>query len=292
MEFLDGVFLPIVTPFLDGELDMESYVRLLRHYADAGISGVIPLGTTGEAPTIDEEESRTVIEATIETVGSRIPIYIGVSSNSTRKAVHWIEELNRYPVEGYLVTSPYYNLPSQAGIYDHFAALAESTDRHLLIYNIPYRTGRNVENETVFRLSEIENIVGIKDSCGNIAHTAELIRDRAHGFSVLTGEDALFYFNLAAGGNGGILASAHISTPQFLRIHELVRQNNHRAALDLWNPLSRMIPLFFKEPNPAPIKYLLAEMGLIRSAEVRAPLAPISDAPQGALREIVTAANP
>jgi len=275
---MQGVFIPMITPFWDGRIDIDSYKQLLRLYLEKGVAGFIPLATTGEAPTIEEDEYFRVLETTIETVAARALIYAGISSNSTRKAEHLIQTLNRYSVDGYLITSPYYNLPSQAGIYDHFARLAEATDRGILIYNIPYRTGRNVENETILRLSKLKEIVGIKDSCGNVSQTIELLRERDPAFSVLTGEDVLFYFNIVHGGNGGVLASAHLHTERFLRIHELVLANNHREALAEWNKISGLIPLLFKEPNPAPVKYILQRKGLIRSAEVRAPLAPISEA--------------
>ncbi|MGA2640324.1 MAG: 4-hydroxy-tetrahydrodipicolinate synthase [Spirochaetia bacterium] len=276
-DLLQGVYLPIVTPFYEEQVDFDSYSLLLRHYLEKGISGLIPLGTTGEAPTIEEEEFFKIVEATLETVASRIPIFVGISSNSTRKALHVIQGLAKYPLQGYLVTSPYYNLPSQQGIYEHFRKLADSTDRKIIMYNIPSRTGRNIENETIFRLSKVPNMAGIKDSCGNIAQTIELLRERDPGFSVLTGEDILFYFNIVGGGSGGILAAAHLQTERFMRIYDLVQKNEHRQALQEWNCISKVIPLLFKEPNPAPVKYVLSRKGLIRSEEVRLPLAPISE---------------
>ncbi len=274
---LEGVFLPVITPFFEGQVDFTSYERLLQHYISKGISGLIPLGTTGEVPTIDEEEYFRIVDATVRIVDSRVPVLVGVSSNSTMKALHIVEALARYPVQGYLVTSPYYNLPSQLGIYEHFRTLAGSTDRKIVIYNIPYRTGRNIENDTIFKLSKIPNIVGIKDSCGNIAQTLELLRDRDPGFSVLTGEDTLFYFNIVNGGSGGILAAAHLRTECFTKTRQLVQQNDHHKALQEWNRISKIIPLLFKEPNPAPVKYVLAKKGLIRSEEVRLPLVSVSD---------------
>ena len=271
-----GVLLPVITPFTDGEVDIAAYTRMLTHYQDAGIHGLIPLGTTGEAPTVEDDEARRIIEATIEVAGGRVPIYVGVSSNSTNKAAHLVEALNRYPVDGYLVTSPYYNLPSQQGILEHFTRLAGSTDKNILIYNIPYRTGRNVENETILKLSRIANVVGIKDSCGIVSQSIELLRERDPDFSVLTGEDILFYFNITSGGSGGILASAHVQTDRFIRAWDSVQRGDMKAALHEWNMLSRIIPFLFREPNPAPIKYILARKGIIASPELRQPLTAIS----------------
>ena len=277
MKKLQGVYLPLITPFLHDQVDYNSYRNLLNYYLSKGIDGIIPLATTGEVPTVDHDEYKRILEITIETVNGKIPIYAGLSSNSTKKAVELIRKLDNYRISGFLITSPYYNLPSQQGIYDHFMNLSESTDHDIIIYNIPYRTGRNIENDTVFRLSRAKNIIGIKDSSGNANQTIELLRDRDPGFSVLTGEDILFYFNIVSGGDGGILASAHLNTEAFIEIFKSVKNNNHTAALDKWNGISKAIPLLFKEPNPAPIKYILAKKGLLASDQVRLPLSTISD---------------
>jgi 4-hydroxy-tetrahydrodipicolinate synthase len=285
---VNGVLIPLVTPFIDGRVDIESYKRLLLHYLGKGIHGLIPLGTTGESPTVEENEYNRIVEATVDVVKGKVPVYVGVSSNSTVKAVHLIENLNRYRVSGYLVTSPYYNLPSQDGIFEHYARIAGSTDKHVLIYNIPYRTGRNVENATTLRLSKIPNIVGIKDSSGNVPQSIELLRERDPGFSVLTGEDILFYFNVVSGGNGGIMASAHLQTDRFVRVWDCVQKNDLQTALSEWNELTKMIPLLFKEPSPAPIKYILARKGLIESAELRPPMTGVTEAFKSVLDNFLT----
>jgi len=274
---IKGVLLPVITPFVGGKVDIETYKKLLVYYLGKGIHGIIPLGTTGESPTIEEDEYNEIVEATIDVAKDMVPIYVGVSSNSTRKAIHQIENLNLYNISGYLVTSPYYNLPSQQGIFEHFAKLADATDKQILIYNIPYRTGRNVENETILRLSKVPNIVGIKDSCGIVSQSIELLRDRDPQFAIFTGEDMLFYFNIVSGGNGGILASAHLQTDRFVRVWESVQQIDLKTALLEWHKLTRMIPLLFTEPNPAPIKYILAKKGIIASPELRPPMGTISE---------------
>ena len=272
-----GVLLPVITPFVGGKVDIATYKKLLLHYLSKGIHGLVPLGTTGESPTIEEDEYNQIVEATIEVAKDKVPIYVGVSGNSTRKVIDQINSLNSYDITGYLVTSPYYNLPSQQGIFDHFAMLADSTDKQILIYNIPYRTGRNVENETILRLSKIPNIVGIKDSSGIVSQSIELLRERHPRFAVFTGEDILFYFNIVSGGNGGILASAHLQTDRFVRVWESVQEIDLKTALMEWNKLTKMIPLLFTEPNPAPIKYILAKKGIIASPELRPPMGTISE---------------
>jgi 4-hydroxy-tetrahydrodipicolinate synthase len=273
---IGGVYLPIITPFSGGKVDLAGYRSLLGYYLEKGIHGIVPLGTTGECPTIEEAECHEIVEATVDLAGA-VPIFVGISANSTAKGVRQIRALDQYPVAGFLVTSPYYNLPSQRGILDHYRALADATGKQILIYNIPYRTGRNLENETILELSSVPNIVGIKDSCGIMPQSIELLRERDSRFAVLTGEDLFFYFNLVSGGDGGILASAHVRTEGFLRVWEAVRRGDLKGALGEWNGLARIIPLLFEEPNPAPIKYILSRKGVIGSAEVRAPLAPISE---------------
>ena len=284
---MQGVCLPIVTPFYKGALDLDSYQSLVRHYVAKGVSALIPLGTTGEAPTIEEAEYIEIVEATIAAAGGGVPIVPGISSNSTHKAEKLLRNLERYPVEGYLVTSPYYNLPSQQGIYEHFLALSRATAKKLFVYNIPYRTGRNIENDTILKIAQLPHISGIKDSCGSIAQSLELLRRRPSGFFVLTGEDALFFVNLACGGDGGILAAAHLNTERFLKVLELSRSNDHHGALREWEGFCGSIPLLFGEPNPGPVKYALFRKGLIRSEETRLPLAPISDTLKGRLDQLI-----
>ena len=282
-----GVWLPIVTPFVDGEIDYPGYERLVDHYVRAGVTGIIPLGTTGESPTVDETETETLIERTVETVNGRVPIVVGVSGNDTRKVVKTIKRLERHRIDGLLATCPYYNRPSQDGLRAHFTHLAEATDRPILIYNIPYRTGVNLANDTLLALAELPNIAGVKDSSGDVAQSLALLRRRPEGFSVLTGEDAYFYTMLAHGGDGGILASAHLETEAFLAVYERMAANDHHGARVVWSTLEAMIPLLFKEPNPMPVKHCLWRAGLIRSPECRLPMTRVSPALGHELETIV-----
>jgi 4-hydroxy-tetrahydrodipicolinate synthase len=189
-----------------------------------------------------------------------------------------VKRLQKHAVQGILSVCPYYNRPSQDGMREHFTRVAEATDRPILIYNIPYRTGVNLTNETLLALASVPNIAGVKDSSGNIAQSLDLLRQRPPGFAVLTGEDAFFYTMLAHGGDGGILASAHVETAAFLSVFERMAANDHQGALKAWSRLEPMVPLLFKEPNPVPIKHCLWRQGLIASAECRLPLTRVSDA--------------
>ena len=273
-----GVWLPIVTPFVDGEIDYVGYERLVDHYVRAGVAGVIPLGTTGESPTVDETEAEGLIERTVAAVDGRVRILVGVSGNDTRKVVKTVKRLERHRIDGLLATCPYYNRPSQDGLREHFVRVAEATDRPILIYNIPYRTGVNLANDTLLALAELPNVAGVKDSSGDVAQSLALLRRRPEGFSVLTGEDAYFYTMLAHGGDGGILASAHLETETFIGVDASMAANDHHGARALWSVLEAVIPLLFKEPNPMPIKHCLWRRGLIGSPECRLPLTRISPA--------------
>ena len=274
---ITGVWLPIITPFKENKIDYHSYKRLIEHYSDKGISGFIPLGTTGESPTLSDFEFEDMIEKTMDYNNRRLPVYIGVGGNCTAQVIKKVKIAEYYDIKGILSVCPYYTRPSQEGIYSHFKSIAEETPLDIIMYNIPYRTGVNMENETIHKLSEIKNIVGLKDCCGNIKQTSELLMNPPKDFSILTGEDILFFLTLTMGGHGGILSSSHMKTEMFVEVYNKIKENDLEAALKIWKPLYDFIPLLFKEPNPAPIKYCLERLSLIDSSEVRLPLTQISN---------------
>ena len=274
---MNGVWVPLVTPFREGKVDLPSYRRLVEHYVAQGVSGLFPLGTTGESPTIDDDEAEAIVEATVEIVADRVPVYVGVGGNATHKAIRALRRLERYRFPGIVSVCPYYNRPTQDGMRQHFTAISEATDRRIVVYNIPYRTSVNLANDTLLRLAELPNIVGVKDSSGSIAQSLDLLATKPAGFSVLTGEDALFFTMLCHGAEGGILASSHLATGRFLSVYDRIAANDHQAARLLWAPLAGMMPLLFQEANPMPLKYCLWRQGLIASPECRLPLAGVSD---------------
>jgi len=276
MTTLSGVWLPIVTPFYEGAVDFVSYEKLLEHYIAAGVSGIFPLGTTGESPTLDDDESEALIERTLGVVTGRVPVFVGIGGNSTAKTLKALRRLDRFDFAGIVSVCPYYNRPSQDGLREHFRQISEATDRQIVIYNIPYRTGVNLANDTLLELAERPNIVGVKDSSGNLVQSIELLRRRPAGFSVMTGEDNYYYTMLAHGGDGGILASAHLETAAFVSVYERMLANDHRGARRIWASIETIVPLLFREANPMPIKYCLWRQGLLRSPECRLPLTRVS----------------
>ncbi len=274
---LKGVWLPVITPFINNEVDYISYRKLIDYYIDKKISGIIPLGTTGESSAIEEDEFIQIVETTIETVNKRVPVFFGVGGNYTDKVVRQINKIEKYDFDGILSVSPYFIRPGQTGIFEHFRRISDNTAKNIIVYNIPYRTGRNIENETIYKLASLENIKGIKDSCGDIKQTMELLLNKPDNFSVFTGDDLMFYLTLTLGGDGGILAAAHIDTEKYIKIYELVKSNDHFSAVEYWRSLAGLIPHLFNEPNPSPVKYMLRRMGLISSSETRLPLIDISE---------------
>lgn len=271
-----GVWLPLITPFRDGELDIVSLERLVQHYRRQPIDGIILAATTGEGMTLDPDEVNRLVETVTETLEGQIPVYLGLSGSDTRKVAAAVGQSGRLRIDGYLVACPYYTRPGQDGLYRHFEAVSEAADRPVLIYNIPYRTGVNLANDTLLGLAELPNIAGLKDCCADMGQTFDLLCRRPAGFSVLTGEDALYYGAIAHGADGGILASAHIDTASFAHVRDRLLAGDQPGALAAWRRLSFVPRLLFAEPSPSPIKYWLWRAGLIASPEVRLPMTEVS----------------
>jgi 4-hydroxy-tetrahydrodipicolinate synthase len=287
MAMISGVWLPAVTPFKDGRLDLDSYRRLIERAIASGVSCLFPLSTTGEAPTLDDGEADAIVAATAEIVAGRVPVFVGIGGNDTRKVLKTLKQLSRFEFSGIVSVCPYYNRPSQNGLLQHFTAISEATSRQILVYNIPYRTSVNLANATLLRLAELPNIIGIKDSSGSISQSLELLATKPPGFSVLTGEDALFFPLLCSGADGGILASAHLAAERLISMMHLVTSNDHLAARPLSASLQRLTSILFHEANPMPLKYCLWRQGVIASPECRLPLSQVSAALQNELDAVL-----
>jgi 4-hydroxy-tetrahydrodipicolinate synthase len=275
---LQGLWLPLVTPFRDGELDEASLRRLVRHYAGGPIDGFILAATSGEGMTLGVAELERLVSAVrAEISDSRryVPICLGLSGASTRKLLDALDETAAWPIDGYLIASPYYTRPSQRGLVQHFTELADHASWPIVLYNIPYRTAVNLTNETLLELARHPNIVGIKDCCADRAQSIDFLARRPAGFRVLTGEDAQYHEALADGADGAILLSAHLETEAFAAVQTLLRQGDRDGARACWESVSELTRLLFAEPSPAPAKHWLARTGLIDSAEVRLPMVEI-----------------
>jgi 4-hydroxy-tetrahydrodipicolinate synthase len=274
---ISGLWLPLITPFKDGAVDFASYERLIDHYIALGVDGLFPLGTTGESPALDEVEIDELVARTVARTAGRVPVFVGVGGNATRKVARELKRLERFAFAGIVSVCPYYNRPGQDGLLAHFRSLAAATDRAIVIYNIPYRTAVNLSNDSLLELAQVPNIVGVKDSSGSVAQSLELLARKPKDFAVLTGEDALYFTMMANGGDGGILAASHLMTEHFIEVGRRFAANDVSGARAAWAPLAHSVPLLFAEANPMPIKYLLWRQGLIASPECRLPLTKISD---------------
>lgn len=276
---LQGLWLPLVTPFRDGALDEASLRRLAGHYAAGPVDGLILAATSGEGMTLGIAELERVVALVRDGLADSrraLPVCLGLSGASTSKLQDALDETADWPIDGYLIASPYYVRPSQRGLLQHFTALADHAAWPIVLYNIPYRTAVNLDNETLLRLAEHRNIVGLKDCGADRARSIDLLRQRPAGFKILTGEDAQYYEALTDGADGAILLSAHIETAGFASVRRHWREGNRDAALACWESVAELTRLLFAEPSPAPAKYWLARTGLIARAEVRLPMVEVS----------------
>jgi 4-hydroxy-tetrahydrodipicolinate synthase len=274
---LRGLWLPLITPFRDGELDQASLRRLVRHYNSLPVNGLVLAATTGESLTLEPEEVERLLFTVRDEIGSNhLPLCLGLSGSNTRALLGTLERTATWPIDGYLISCPYYSRPPQLGMLRHFSALADGARYPILLYNIPYRTGVNLDNEAMLRLASHPNVLGLKDCCAERHQSLDLLRRRPAAFAILTGEDAQYHEALLDGADGGILASAHIETETFAQVWKLVAAGERDAALSCWRAVADLTRLLFAEPSPAPIKYWLWRTGLIASAELRLPMTEVS----------------
>ena len=265
-----GVWVPLVTPFHDEGPDLAALRRLVRHYRGAGVDGLVVCGSTGEAAAMDEYEQLTTLDTVLDEAGA-LPVVMGLAGNHQRDVLRRLAVFATRPLAGLLAPAPYYVRPSQAGLLSYFEALADASPAALLLYDIPYRTGAQIETATLLRLADHPNIRAIKDCGGSVEKTQALI---AHGgLQVLAGEDLHVLSTLALGGSGLIAASAHVRPDLFVALYQAMQAQQVALARQLFHALAPVMKLLFAEPNPGPVKGLLARQGMMR-AHVRAPMAP------------------
>lgn len=276
-EQLSGTGVAIITPFSKADLiDFEALAKLLDFLINDGVDYIVTMGTTGETPVLGKEEKKAVIEFTYSHVAGRVPVVAGVGGNCTSEV---LEDLSYFPLEqsvAVLCASPYYNKPSQEGIFQHYKAIAEASTKPIIIYNVPGRTGRNVEVSTTLRLAtEVDNIAGIKEASGDIIQCMQLLKDRPVNFLVVSGDDALALPQMACGMDGVISVAANCFPKEFSAMVKHCLQNEYSAAKILNDRLMPAYDLLFLENNPAGAKAFLYEMGMIENV-VRLPVVPLS----------------
>ncbi|NGZ74786.1 4-hydroxy-tetrahydrodipicolinate synthase [Saccharibacillus alkalitolerans] len=280
---LHGIYMPVITPFLpSGELDLASFHKLSASLVEQGIHGLVVNGTTGESPTVSHEELSLLSAAAKSAIGAaEIPLVLGTGTNDTRASVKKTELAGKLGADAVLAVVPYYNKPSQRGIIEHFRKIAE-VGLPVIVYEIPGRTGVRMEVDTARAIMEMDGIAGMKD-CSGSTELLRALQASGHAKPVLSGDDARLLEFLDAGAAGGMLASAHVRTEDFLSIYRNFRAGRREEALAVFEQLMPLMRLLFEEPNPAPIKWLLAELGHISHGTLRLPMVEIGAELKGKL---------
>jgi 4-hydroxy-tetrahydrodipicolinate synthase len=272
-----GSITALVTPFKDGRIDEKAFQRHVEWQIDQGTHGLVPVGTTGESPTLSHDEHRRVIELCVETAAGSVPVIAGTGSNSTAEAVALTRFASQAGADAALVVTPYYNKPTQEGLYLHFKAINDSGDLPIFIYNIPGRSVVDMSVETMARLAKLPNIAGVKDATANLARVSQQRAAMGQDFIQLSGEDATALGFMAHGGQGCISVTANIAPALCSEFQLACLGGNFKRALELQDRLMPLHDALFVEANPGPVKYAAEKLGLC-SGETRLPLAPLSSA--------------
>jgi 4-hydroxy-tetrahydrodipicolinate synthase len=277
-----GLWIPLITPFHHGDIDKQALKKLVLLYRNSGVAGLVVCGSTGEAAALSDDEQLEVLETVMQEAAG-LPLMFGVSGYHLGKTAARIKTLDPLGIDGILLSAPHYIRPAQPGVIDWFTTLADVSKVPLIVYDIPYRTGVEITLETLLALASHPRICAVKDCGGDAAKTAALIADGR--LQVLCGEDANIFSTMRQGGDGAIAAAAHVHTARFVKIVELLKTGQSAEADALWEPLLPLIEAMFSEPNPGPLKALLASRGLIHN-ELRSPMTRSSSALADKLRQL------
>jgi 4-hydroxy-tetrahydrodipicolinate synthase len=274
--------------FEDGSLDREGLRKLIDWHIAEGTDGIVIVGTTGESATVDPEEHCELVKLAVDHTAGRIPVIAGTGGNSTAEAIALTRHAQQVGADASLQVVPYYNRPTQEGMYRHFKAIAEAVDLPVILYNVPGRTVADMSNDTILRLARIDNIVGLKDATGNIGRATELLREAPPGFAVYSGDDPTAMALMFCGGAGNISVTANVAPRAMHELCVAAMNRDVGRAIEINNRLLPLHAKLFVEPNPVPVKWALAEMGMM-PAGLRLPLVPLSaplhETVRGALRE-------
>ena len=280
-----GLATALVTPFVDGEVDWQAFRNLVRRQVEAGVDFLVPLGSTAETPCLTEAEKVKILEiAREESTG--LPIVAGAGSNSLTATVRNMRLLDGHGADAYLIVVPFYNKPTQEGLYQYFKAVAEETDRQVILYNVPGRTGTNMKTETTLRLAEIPNITAVKEASGNLAQIIDIKRQAPEGFAVLSGNDDQTLPLMACGADGVISVASNVAPEQMKALTRAVAASDLKEAIRLNNSLMPLYHACFVESNPIPAKAALSLMGLC-SDEMRLPLLPATGGTRTLLADVL-----
>lgn len=270
-----GIFTALVTPFKDGSIDDESYRSFIDFQINSGIHGLVPVGTTGESPTVSHSEHKLAVEICIEQSSKRVPVIAGTGSNNTAEAIELTQHAELKGADAALVVTPYYNKPNQDGLYAHYKAICDNSDIPILIYNIPGRSIVDMNIETMKKLFALKNIVGVKDATSDIPRVYNSKKTIGEDFNQLSGEDATTLAFMVYGGNGSISVTSNIAPKLSSKFMNLCLEKNYPEAIKVNEKLMKLHTSLFLEPNPGPVKYAAQKLGLM-SGELRLPLVEIS----------------
>ena len=288
---ITGSLVAIVTPMLeDGKLDLPRFRKLIDWHVEEGTDGIVVVGTTGESPTVDFDEHKELIRLAVQHARGRIPIIAGTGGNSTAEAIELTASAKENGATACLSVVPYYNKPTQEGMYRHFRKIAESVDLPMILYNVPVRTVADLLNDTVLRLAEVPGIIGIKDATANLERGTDLLRRAPRGFAVYSGEDATALPLILCGGHGVISVTANVAPKVMHQMCAAALVGDVKKAREI---NLRLLPLhqrLFLETNPSPVKWALAEMGMIENG-MRLPMVPLSEKFHQPVREALHAAG-
>ena len=280
---ITGSIVALVTPMHpDGAIDWSALARLIEYHIESGTAGLGVVGTTGESPTLTVPEHCEVIRFAVEQAGGRIPVVAGTGGNSTHEAIELTVSAAEAGADYSLSVTPYYNKPTQQGLFEHFQAVARSVNLPIILYNVPGRTGCDLLNDTVVKLSQIDNIVAIKDATGDVARVAALIEAVPDGFAVFSGDDATALELMRRGGQGNVSVTANIAARDMAAMCNLALTGEWEAAAEIDARLSALNDLLFIEANPIPVKWVMAQRGMIEDG-IRLPLTPLSEPCRGDL---------
>jgi len=284
---LKGIYTALVTPFKNYDVDEETLKRLIELQLKGGADGIVPCGTTGEAATLSYEEHVRVVELTVKYVNGAVPVVAGTGSNSTKETIELTESAKKAGANMCLLTTPYYNKPTQEGLYRHYKKVAEDVDMPLVLYNIPGRTGINMIPETVAKLAEIPNIIGIKEASGSLVQVAEIDRLARGKITIMSGDDNLFLPMMSVGAVGVISVVSNVMPAELKALYRaFLEEKNIGKAKDLNSGLLPLMQAMFVETNPIPVKETLYHMGLIEK-EFRLPLCPLSEGSSRFLKDVL-----
>jgi len=286
-----GSLVAIVTPMRDdGALDLDAFRKLIDWHIREGTDGIVVVGTTGESPTVDFEEHHLLIDTAVRHAAKRIPIIAGTGANSTREAIGLAEHAKKSGADASLTVVPYYNRPTQEGLYRHFRAIAEAVDMPHILYNVPGRTVADLQNDTVLRLAEVPNIVGIKDATANLERGAELLRRKPKTFRVYSGDDGTGLALMLLGGDGVISVTSNVAPRLMHDMCKAALAGNIAGAREVNNKLQALHRHLFCEANPIPVKWAVRELGLIAGG-IRLPLTPLAEEFHNQVREAMRQAG-